>query len=167
MKLVREYAKSPEGKQAIKEKYGVDYDEKFTKARMRSCGNKMKKILYKHIHAEIKSVSLDDIIVNEPSQGEDGLFEIKLSFREGSLHRDSLYPDAYPEGLSNIVLLFTKGYNASRSVHGDWTYNGKTVASDIWGKRRRVKSTFLDDAVAEFNSTANGVATASLDGIYK
>lgn len=124
MKLVREYAKSPEGKQAIREKYGIEYDEKFTRSQVKAYGNKMKKILYNHIHSEIKSISMDDIIVEEPLLREDGRFEIKLSFREESLHRESLYPD----GLKNIVLLFAKGYRGNSNYFcyvygGDFNYN--------------------------------------------
>lgn len=166
MKLVREYAKSPEGKQAIREKYGIEYDEKFTRAQVKAYGNRMKKILYNHIHDEIKSISLDDIIVEEPLLREDGRFEIKLSFREGSLHRESLYPDGYPDGLKNIVLLFAKGYHTSHPVHGDWTYNGSVVAKSVWGKRSRAPSNFLNDAVDEFNGASAGVATAYLEGEY-
>ncbi len=167
MKLVREYAKSSQGKKEIREKYGVEYDEKFTRAQVKSYANRMKKILFAHIQTQIRSITMDDIIIEEPMLRGDGRFEIKLSFKEGSLHRESLYPEGYPDGLKNIVLLFAKGYRTSHPVHGDWTFDGKIIANDVWGKRTRAPSNFLYDAVNEFNGMASGIAVAHLEDEYK
>lgn len=63
MKLVREYGKSHKGKQAIREKYGIEYDEKLIRVQVKVYGNRMKKILYNHIHTEIKHRLLHIIVI--------------------------------------------------------------------------------------------------------
>ena len=166
MSLVKNYAKSPEGKKAIKETYGIDYDEKFTKTKIKMYANRMKKILFNHIHPLIKSIELNDIVIGEPEYNDDGYCEVHISFAEGSLHRDSLNPTGYPNGLQNIILLFKKGYHASNQVHGNWTYKGKTVAEGIWSRESREPNDFLDQAVTEFNNLANDMAIAVLEGEY-
>ena len=49
MKKVYEYAKTEEGKAAIKAATGMDYDETFTVSKAKSYGNKLKDILYTSI----------------------------------------------------------------------------------------------------------------------
>jgi len=96
-KLIEQYAKSPAGKAAIKKQTGITYTDKDPSAMLMAYGEQMKKILYQHINPLIKSIIPDDIIVEKPYQGNDGLWRLEVSFREGSLQRDSLDLETYPE----------------------------------------------------------------------
>lgn len=165
MKLVKEYAKSPEGKAEIKRVYGIDYDEKFTKATARSYGEKMKRILFAHINSKIKSFDIKDIIVSEVFTDSNGKDSITISFSEEALKRKSLRPDLYPDGLENIVLLFAHGYHTRHPIYGTWEKPSGNI--NVWGKRSREPSGFLHDAVAEFNAMASGIAFAALDEKYE
>ncbi len=166
-KLIEEYAKSPAGKAEIKRKTGITYTDKDPSAMLTAYGEQMKNILYKHVSALIKSVTPEDIIVEKPYLDRDGLWRLEVSFREGSLRRDSLDLDDYPEGLDNIVLLFAKGYNARNYVYG-WWMTSYGNHGDVRSRKSREGSDFLIQAVNEFNNGAGkGIARAELLGAYK
>lgn len=172
-KLIEEYAKSPAGKAEIKRKTGITYTDKSPTSMLKAYGEQMKYILYNHVSALIKSITLDDIIVQNPYMDSDGLWRLEISFREGSLHRDSLDDNDYPEGLNNIVLLFAKGYHARDYVYGLWNTTGNPTSHwvywrDVRSRKDRDGSDFLIQAVNEFNSGAGkGIARAELLGAYK
>ena len=165
IKLVKNWAKTPEGKAEIKKVTGEDYVEEFTKSKAKEYGRKMQRILFEKINPIIKSIQLTDIIVGEPTVDTDGYMRLYISFKDGSLHRDSLVPNRYPEGINNIVLLFTKGYHAQGSVHGTWHKPSGDI--ETWSRRSREPNDFLNRAVADFNNIAKGIAMAKLDDKYK
>lgn len=167
-KLIENYAKSPAGKSEIKKKTGITYVDKDPSAMLMKYGERMRQILYSHINTLIKSVVLDDIIVEKPYQDDDGLWKLNLSFREGSLRRDSLDLDNYPEGLNNIVLLFAKGYNARNHVYGWWMTKHGTYGN-VKSRKSREGNDFLIQAIKEFNDGGDGkiIAKAELLGDYK
>ena len=164
-RLLREFVNSPEGKKYLKEKYGIIYDEKFTNKVKRSCAEKLKEILLRHITTLIDSITEDDIVIGDFYRTDDGKTAINLTFRDGSLHRESLRPDLYPEGLENIVLLFKEGYTASNSLHGTWLHNGMEL--EVWSKVHRDSSEFLNEAINEFNTQMGGKAVATLKNKYE
>ena len=165
MKIIEDYAKTPEGKAAIKQATGKDYDETFTIAKARRYGEKLKSILYKHTVELIKSFTLSDIIVGDVIVNSDGLYSMKIYFNEETIKRQSLRPDLYPDGLQNIVLLFAHGYHTSRPIYGVWHKQSGDVR--IRGKRDRDPNNFLYDAIDEFNASAKGVAFAQLEDKYR
>lgn len=183
MKLVERYAQSPAGKAQIKKELGIEYTGNNAKpgafvtnakpSEMARYGEEMKRILYAHVNPLIKSITLDDIIVGTPTKGANGEWSIQISFREGSLHRDSLDDNDYPEGLSNIVLLFAKGYHARDYVYGLWNTTGSKNSHWIYWKNIRSRkdrsgNDFLIQAVNEFNSLfGKNIAKAELLGDYK
>jgi hypothetical protein len=162
---VKKYAASPEGRKRIKEQTGIDYDPKKDKSisqtNMLSFAEKMRTILWRHINREIKSVSIDDIIIEPSSTNEKGEVTISLSFRPGSLFRPSLQPGKYPEGVQNILLHFTHGWSAKKSIRGEWH------GDEVWSRKLRTGSSFMQEAVEEFNSQAKGMTIAELSGEYK
>ena len=172
MQLVEQYANSSQGKAEIQKKYGVHYRDKVSKSELIAYGNQMKQILFEHVNKIIKSIKLDDIVVEEPIIDKDGGATLKISFREGSLYRDSLYVDGYPDGLENIVLLFARGYHASDYVYGWWnlpnqTWYGGSGFVNVRSRKDREPNNFLHEAVAEFNKQTNGFAIAKLEDKYK
>ena len=165
MQQLRAWASTKQGKAAIKAKYGIEYDEKGNKA-LEKYAQLMKEILYKHTHEVIKSITMDDIEVGVLTKSRDGSLSIKISFKEGSLHRESLRPDLYPNGLDNIVLLFAHGYNARNPVMGQWK-NSRSYPHTVRSVQKREPNNFLQEAVEEFNIKGGGIAKAVLEDIYK
>jgi len=163
MEKVREYAASPAGRKAIKEKHGIDYvpvDGKVAAARISAVALKVRKILFRHISGVIGSISIEDIIIGEPIIRKDGTVQIMLSFREYALFRESLQPNRYPRGVEDIILHFSRGWNAKGAVFGSWH------GSDTWSRRAKLPDRFLKDAIAEINLQIKGIATAELKGEY-
>ena len=164
--LLKQYAKSPEGKAKIKEMYGIDYKERIGDKDFLYYGNLMKKILYEKASGVIKSMNVDDIIVGAPTQGADGMWTLTIEFDKEKIHRDSLLPHptktsaGYPDGFDDIVLLFSKGYHARDYVYGDW--HGKRIRSRL----SRKPNNFLEEAVKDFNVETKGAAYAELTGKY-
>lgn len=161
--LVDKWAASPEGKAKIKKETGMDYDPKFGTTQAKAYGRQMQQILFAYINPIIKSISINDIVVGEPTVGKDSLMRIQISFRDGSLHRKSLNPRS--DGLNNIVLLFTKGYHASKRIRGIWTTSKGDI--EVWSRQSREPNDFLQRAISDFNTSANGVAVAELENEYK
>lgn len=172
-KLIEQYAKSPAGKAEIKKKTGLTYVDKDPSAMLTAYGEQMKGVLYKHVNALIKSITPEDIIVQKPYQDSNGIWRLEISFREGSLRRESLDTDDYPEGLTNIVLLFAKGYHARDYVYGLWNTTGRVGThwiywKDVRSRKDRDGNDFLIQAVNEFNNGyGKGMAIAELVGNYK
>ena len=161
--MVKKYAATSEGRKQIKKKTNIDYNPQKDRSKiinMRSYANLMKSILLKHINLHIKSVSADDIVIESPIIDESGVYTMHLSFRSGSVARQSLQPDMYPEGIENIVLHFTHGWAAKNYLRGDWH------GQQVWSRQIRPGSSFMQRAVDEFNSKVKGIATAELSLEY-
>ena len=162
MDIVTQWAHTPAGRAEIKKQTGLDYSGKVNRMDMKFYGELMKNRLFEHINPLIKSVQLDDIIVGNPTKTKDGKYSLTISFREGSMVRDSLIKG---EKLQNIVLLFTKGYTARNYAYGVWKKPSGNVF--VCSRIKRNPDSFLKTAVEEFNKAAKGVAVAKLTDIYK
>lgn len=69
----------------------------------------------------------------------------------GDLHKESLYPEGYPEGVSNIIRLFDEGYPQTRAaVYKTIEENGQKKR--ITSARSRIPLNFLQKAAENFNS---------------
>lgn len=169
MDILLKFAKSPKGKEAIKETYGVEFDDGKTGQMMRKYGLQMKKILFQYVQSVIHSFRSNDIMVDFPTV-ENGEFVVRVSFNASALKRDSLYPEKYQRGLENIVLLFAHGYRASDYAYGIWSaVDAKGNQKPLGWIRSRIsrpQNPFLHMAVAEFNRMANGAAFAYLEEKY-
>lgn len=165
MEALKRWASTKKGKAAIKEKYGIDYDDKRNES-LKKYAEKMKEILYNHVHSVIKSIEMDDIEIGDFKVNKSGQLTVKISFREGSLHRESLRPDLYPDGLDNIVLLFAHGYETKNPIYGVWN-NSRSYPAIIEGKRSRAANNYLNEAVAEFNAYGGKIAQAVLESEYR
>lgn len=170
MKIVKEYAKSPQGKAKIKNTYGVEYIEKVDAKKLKRYGEEMKTILFRHMSPLIDSITMDDIIVSTVEPVEGG-YRLKISFNPDSLRRDSLYLDGYygDDALEDIVLLFSRGYHARDYVYGHWVKPGQSIAAfqrTIKSCKDRDPNPFLSKAVEEFNDKTEDWITAKLEGEY-
>ena len=161
MKLVRNYAKSKEGRERIKKEYNIDYKDRIHGGySKKEIGEEMKAILAKHIAAAIGSVTIDDIYVTEDKYG-----NISVCLKEWDLQRNSLIPGN--PGIKNIVLLFSRGYDAKGAVHGVWKKRTTGEEVETWSLRHRDPNDFMERAVEEFNQKYKGLARAELQGKYQ
>ena len=171
LSLVKQYAKTATGKQEIAKRIKGKFDPRVTTAaahrrsiqQMTQIGDDMKEILFKKISKVIRSIKKDDIIVGKPVR-QGAQYTLSISFNEDALRRDSLNPELYPDGVTNIVKLFINGYDARGAVYGVWKGHGD---KEIWSLRHRDPGDFMEKAVAEFNTKYAGTATAETSAAYK
>ena len=137
-------------------------------------------------HAELANVppsvmnNIRSLVCTAPyNDATGGSLVIDLYFAS-DLHRESLYEDGYPNGISNIIALFNNGYLASDFVYGWWDGHSATGVESgyrsfqvnnsafVRSKIARPGLQFLQDAVAEFTTTVGGdyMVTVKLDDIY-
>lgn len=166
--LLKIYINSPAGKARLQQNQKNAGSQRLVPStEITKYGEMMKNILYKYVHNVISSISLDDIIVEPPTLDGLGYTKVKISFREESLKRDSLYPEKY-DGLQNVVLAFTRGWHTQKIPYGVWTYNGKNVTkSSIFGIQDREPNAFLQNAVMEFNNGSPATVFAKLEAEYE
>ena len=169
--LIEKYSKTKTGKAEIAKvkkgkfvaAYAGDGVQKQSRSKMIQIGEDMKNILFRKISEVIKSFKPEDIIVGD-LDWQDGQYVIQIGFNEDALRRESLDPETYPEGISNIVKLFINGYDASGYVYGVWKGHGD---KEIWSLRHRDPNDFMDQAVEEFNNKYASIAKADLSEDYK
>lgn len=98
-----------------------------------------------------KGKDIDFIIGGPPCQA----YSVAGSIDKEAVRRESLYPQGYPEGLNDLILLYSTGYDARDYVHG---YN-KKKGRYMWSIPHRPQNDFLEKAVEEFNQKYNSGAT--------
>lgn len=173
MKKVESYARSAEGKLQMKkciEKYKYNGIEKtkgngriVTNSNMNDAANKIIEIL-KHI---AQSYDLPDSVMrhfdslrySKAKHRPDGTSVIYIYFND-DLQRDSLYPDGYGDGVSNIIALLNNGYRAKNYVYGNWDnhsptgeYDGRSINSSAYIRSRKDREGlyFIQQAIDDFN----------------
>lgn len=158
--LLDDFLKTQEGRDYFKQETGMTYDSDFTRQKANSYVNTAARIIYTEIHKVIKSFKFTDLIIGEIQQAEDKHWYVEITLNPESVHRDSLYPKGYPEGVENIVLHFAHGWNADGTVYGEW--HEKHVSS----RQSRSPNNYLENAVSEINSKTKGVLKAELSPEY-
>lgn len=170
--VIEKVSRTREGKAAISSaigkknaKFVARFDDGLSKAKtdrdkMNLKAEEMKEVLFRHLTADTQTdgrrgladFPKDAIIIGKPvAIGNTGDYRIDISFDADSLRRQSLSPDAYPEGITDIISLFVHGYNAKGSVVGSW--HGE---DNVWSLRHRDSNDFMTRAVEEFNGNNNG-----------
>ena len=161
--LLKKYAKTPEGKKAV-----VNYFLNENREHISSAAADMAKILLRYVQKEIDSITMEDIYIGLPKVNRKYEIEMMVGFREDNLQRNSLWQERYPDGIENIVLLFSRGYKTKGRVQGRWEHpkTGEVIREWTYSKTSREPSTFLQDAVLEFNTANKYGATAVLTEKY-
>ena len=168
MNRLKDWANSPAGKKVIKKKTGLMYDGDFKYSDIKKYAEVMKEYLFTHTSAVIKSIDRNDITISRIQKLKTGGYKVNISFEEEALKRESL--SEYSDGLNNIVLLFSKGYEIKDEKYvprGDWRYKGVLVQENIRAKRRRMPHPFLENAVREFNNQTPEYIEAQLENEYQ
>lgn len=88
--------------------------------------------------------ALLDLEKSTPYKDGENTYSIRVSFAN-ELHRDSMYPKGYPDGVDDIAALLNDGYSADNRVYGVW--HGIKHPS----LRSRDGAGFIDNAVRIFN----------------
>lgn len=126
-------------------------------------GNHMREILQNEIVSIKSSVTdesfLDHIIISEEFISGTG-WVVNISFDDKYMHRESLYPEAYPDGVE-LDEIFNEGYPKIRADiwgkwHGEYTY----------GLDHRKALYFIQRSVEKFNSKYKGKAVAQYSSRY-
>lgn len=183
--LIEKYSRTPAGKSEIRAamdkkkkkfvaRFQGDSGYKMSasdRAEMRTKAEQMKSILHKHITQDtgigereglINFPESAIVIGNPKAIGNTGNYEVSISFDAEALRRSSLDPTNYPAGITDIIKLFVRGYDAKGSVFGEW--HGEQHAS----LRHREPNSFMSDAVQEFNdNNKDGSVVAVLTTKYK
>lgn len=103
----------------------------------------------------------DAYVVGQPIAQKDGTIKIDISFASDAVFRPSLAPDArWGDGVPNIVLHLSNGWDAHGSVTGLW--HGEFVRS----RPTYEGDDFMKLAIFDFNTTHAG-AIAVLGSQYK
>ena len=90
-------------------------------------------------------------------------YQISVSF-DDNLHRDSLYPSGYPDGVENIAALLNSGYDASKRAYGMWH------GHETHGIKHRDGARFIESAIRTFMADyakKYGVVNIEVDDAYK
>lgn len=104
---------------------------------------------------------IDHLVKSEARQRGEDEFVVEIDFDASAMRRPSIYPEGYPEGLTNIAKLLSTGYtNTGNLAYG--VMNGKRV----YMPRVFKSDPFLELAVNEFNGTAPDGVFANLDKSY-
>lgn len=106
-----------------------------------------------------KSIDMDSFQEPVIKARKDGSVAVSISFKPDVVHRDSLVPKVWKDGVQNIVMHLSTGWSARGSVYGEWhgidTYSRSDYAGDD----------FMRDAVNAFNNT-HQFAYAELNAKY-
>ena len=107
--------------------------------------------------------SLTQLSHGEPVKVGRSSYQISVSF-DDNLHRESLYPKGYPEGVDNIAALLNSGYDAGKRVYGVWHGN------KIHSLTHRDGTHFIESAIRTFMAdyaSKYGVVGIEVDDVYK
>lgn len=94
-------------------------------------------LVYGDPHPEI-AFSGNNVVVNNPEpyvllKGDGNVFNrIVITFKDEALHRNSLWREGYPDGVYDIIGLFTNGYRASAHVTGEWLASDDDTVVEYW-----------------------------------
>lgn len=76
----------------------------------------------------------------------DGSVAVSISFKPDAVHRDSLVPKVWEDGVQNIVMHLSTGWSARGAVYGEW------YGTDTYSRSDYAGDDFMRDAVNDFNS---------------
>jgi len=100
--------------------------------------------------------SFQEPVINVRDDG----FDVRISFRPDAVHRESLAPEKYPDGVENIVVHLSNGWSARGAVYGEWH------GVETWSRMESAGDDFMREAVMSFNAT-HPLAEARLGDEYK
>lgn len=172
---LKKWASSPAGKKRIAEvkaqklKAGQKFGQGSSGVSVEQAkmyAEELRQAIYDNIPVSLKAgserpIELSDIIISKPMVLPNGSISIDLSFAPDAIHRDSLDPERYENGVDNIVSLFSRGYTAHGDVWGMWH------GHEQWNLLQRRADPFMKRAVAEFLVNRGDVAQVTLPEDYQ
>lgn len=168
---INTFLKSKEGKQKIADakakalKEGRTFGQpgaSVSKEDAIKAAKRFKQILLNILHTgssdwNLESIEDKDIIIGEPEVTKDGKINIDIWFDEKAVFRPSLDPSRFSEGVPNIVVHLTHGWNAAGAVTGTW-YSKRGTFEDTTSRMSFNGDDFMQEAVNQFNEEKLGTA---------
>lgn len=160
-----DYLASPAGKKKVAEEkakafksgltFGQPSGQVTSKQIALEAAERMKGILLDHFaDVNISGIHPEDIVIGSPRIDKDGNITVEINLNESAVQRDSLYPAEYPDGIENIVVHLTHGWDANGVVCGYWAKAGHSVQS----RQHFEGNPFMQKAVEDFNALGYGKA---------
>lgn len=122
-----------------------------------------------------RAIDYNDMTYTKPTMSDDGDYVVELKWNPTAIHRESLYDSddgGYPDGVENIVALFSKGVNPIRhDVFGDYMwgrYWHESIRYFIPQGWSREADPFLKNAIDAYNAAhkKDGVLLMPPAGVY-
>lgn len=109
---------------------------------------KFSEVLYESIKSSGLSSNaqsaISEIDYKEPFKIQDGLYGVYVYF-SGDMHRDSLVPERYPEGIDDLSMLLNYGVDHKmKPVFGWWH------GEEVWSKTAIPGTYFIEQAIQNF-----------------
>lgn len=117
------------------------------------------------IQSNFPSMPADLFRVYGPFMTKDGFYEYRVFFDPAAVHRESLYHEGYPDGLENILALYSHGSTPSKNpvwnrAAFEWDYNRKRQFGEYRQGRHIfiqkgwyvAPNSFLRDCIASLNA---------------
>lgn len=178
LKSVDTYVKSDKGKLKILDAKTNNSNLKVASRQERwyylSIAEEFKEILYKYIksvlpHFKKGTIDVGRVIKVHKEKG----VKVEISFNPNDLRRKSLYPQGYPDGLNDIIALFSTGFECGYRTNrrGErvrkYAYGIDSQGKFTRGRTHLPPNDFLLRAVEEFNTKYQGIIKARLAGSYE
>ena len=173
---VRQYLNRPEMQAEIKAHYkkiggsadGVEKALKYAEEAIQAIIDSLPESLKS---GSTRPITTDDLVPGYPRLNSNGDYEVLIRWYSKAIQRDSLYNTEYPDGVKNIVALFSTGTRPSRNfVAGYWKRAGSMMYSyyRIPAGWSRAADPFLRDAIDKFNASHKeyGVILMAPDKYY-
>lgn len=82
------------------------------------------------VQENFPSIPADMFRVYGPFPANDGCYEYRIFFEPSTVHRESLYHEGYPDGLENVLVLYSHGSKPAKNpvwntAAREWDYNRK------------------------------------------
>lgn len=165
---LKKLEKSPKFQKKVAEaqknaaKHGASFGQgsgAISPANAKKKAERLRELLFLEAVMVIPSVTFNDIEVGEPKVDESGRYVVNVGFNRRSAFRESLYGSKY-DGVENIFLHMTKGWDADGHVYGKW--HGDYVRS----RAHFDGDDFIQRAVDRFNAEQGGLAEVEIDPMY-
>lgn len=153
-RMVENYAKTPKGKEDIRLQaqkkqstnklvgYSVVEMKRIAESLKNEIISEFSSLAYKDPHPEI-AFSGSNVVISSPipfvlsSDNGGTLNRITITFKDEALQRDSLWKEGYPDGVYDIIGLFTNGYRTNAVVRGPWLASDGDTVLDYWATSLR------------------------------
>jgi len=154
---------------SVGERGAAIYDDVVAEAK------RLREMLYASLPASLKPMGIDVFHIGEP-QLKNGGYDVDITVDAEKVHRESLAPGQYPDGVENIIENFNVGWETRRTrrgthrmVRGMW-HGAPHWSRPVYPRPGRAESDdpvhFLEKAIDEFIATSKFAPRVILNNKY-